>query len=63
MSFDRSDILIKLIKDVTMIVQTIAPNVPTQVVGLCPALRRHTDKQLSKLKALAGVSDQNSSNL
>jgi hypothetical protein len=63
MRFDRSDISVKLIKDVTMIVQTVAPNVPSQIAGLCPTLRRHADKQFSKLKALARVSNQNGSNL
>jgi hypothetical protein len=63
MRFDRSDISIKLIKDVTMIVQTVAPNVPTHIAGLCPALRRHADKQFSKLKTLARVGHQDGSNL
>lgn len=63
MRFDRSDISIELIEDVTMIVHTVAPNVPTQIAGLCPALGRHTDKQFSKLKTLARVGNQNGSDL
>lgn len=63
MRFYRSDISVKLIKDVTMIVRSVAPNVPTQITGLCPAMRRKADKQFAKLKALARVSNQNGSNL
>jgi len=63
MRFDRSGISVKLIKDVTMIVQTVAPNVPTHIAGLCPALRGHPDKQFSQLEALTRVGNQNGSNL
>ncbi|MDA9488900.1 hypothetical protein XI08_06700 [Bradyrhizobium sp. CCBAU 11361] len=62
MRFDRSDISVKLIKDVTMIVRSVAPNVPAQITGLCPALRGHTDKQFSKLMVLARMSNQNGGN-
>jgi|GEM_PF-6537997 len=63
MRFDCGAISIELVKDVTMIVHTVAPDVPTQIAGLCPAMWRHTDKQFSKLETLAGVGDQNGSNL
>ncbi|MCP1767161.1 hypothetical protein M2202_004028 [Bradyrhizobium japonicum] len=63
MCFDRSDISVELIKDVTMIVRSVAPNVPTQITGLCPAMRRKADQKFSQLIAFAGVSNQKSSNL
>ncbi len=63
MRFDCGAISIELVKDVTMIVHTVAPDVPTKIAGLCPAMWRHTNKQFSKLEAPAGVGDQNGSNL
>src|SRR4051794_40592623 len=63
MRFDRRGVPVKLIKDVTMVVRTVAPDVPAQIAGFGPAMRRHTDEQCSELNALARVGNQNRSNL
>ena len=63
MCFDRSHISVQLINDVTMIVRIVAPNVPTQIAGLCPAMRRQADQKFSQLNAFAWVSNQKSSDL